>query len=404
MSDIKIDKPNLVNKYLTDKVLLTLLVFSYVSQGYFLQELCNVYNIKSIRFWHQFSIAFYGAMAINTACFALSYIFSLKKNIIKSLLFGSFLSNIIFYFSIDDKIAPLSTFLGKLLLHSALPFDFIKVAVHEEILVWSIPVAFYIGVFLIIYGYFFVKKSLDYKSIFERKITYMGIGLYLCVLPFVFFVTHFTSVGSYYQYGLNELLFTNKIVKSYDSKNQHEHFQLKELYWFPTKKDALDFYTKETYINKIEIENNKQKKRFYEQSIRLLKNNIDNGWVNEQASKKYKDIEEFEEWIQFAYNFKFKGSSNAEKTLWFYTIIPLAKENKKIAQESGRTGIFFLQESKKEGVYVRLIFERAFKDTQANLIFNYIFVIYHFVFFTAFYFLLRTHNRKLSPKKEIINV
>jgi hypothetical protein len=393
-----------IYKLFTNKVLIVLLILSYILQGSFLQELCNVYNIKSVRFWHQFSIAFYGGMAINVGCFALFYIFSLKRNILRTLLFASILANIVFYFSIDDKIAPVSTFLGEILIHSALPFNFVKVAVHEEILVWSIPVAFYIGVFLIIYGYFFVKKSLDYKSIFERKITYMGFGVYLCVLPFVFFVTHFTSVGSYYQYGLNELLFTNKMVKSYELKNQHENFQLKELHWFATKKDALDFYTKPTFIEKIDIQDNKNKKRFYERSVSLLKNNIDNGWNTMEPDKKYQDIEEFDEWIQFAYNFKFSGSSKAEKSLWLYNIIPLAKENKKIAQESGRTAIFFLHESKTEGFYARLIFERAFKDNRANLIFNYIFILYHFVFFTAFYFLLKTHNKKLSPKKENINV
>ena len=137
---------------------------------------------------------------------------------------GSILANLVFYFSIDERIVPVSNFLGELLVHSALPFSFIKIAVHEEVLIWSLPLAFYIGLFLIIYGYFFVKKSLDYKSIFERKITYMGFGTYLCVLPFVFFVTHFTSVGSYYQYGLNELLLTDKMVKYYDSKNQHAQY------------------------------------------------------------------------------------------------------------------------------------------------------------------------------------
>ena len=129
----------------------------------------------------------YAAIALDTSFFGLFYIILRKKEIALPFLLGFFISNIVLYMAcVADNLQDISNIFSGILIEPILPFKFISVAVKEESLVWFIALSFYLGVFFVIKGNFFIKDKSNFKTKNERKIVYMGFGLYLMLFPFAF--------------------------------------------------------------------------------------------------------------------------------------------------------------------------------------------------------------------------
>lgn len=337
----------------------------------------------------------YAAIALDTCFFGLFYIYFKKREIAFPFLLGFCVSNIILYMAcVANNLQDISNVLSAILIEPILPFKFVSIAVKEESLVWFIALSFYLGVFLIIWGKFFVKDKSNFKTKNERKIAYMGFGLYLALFPFAFFVTHFSSAGAYFQYGDTIMQYTDAIVKKYDEKNQKDYFRLKNLKYFSTFEDVEKYYISPSYKEMIDSESNKGKEYFYKETVRELNNFKKYGWYN-TSNMKYEQVSNFREWVHFAYNFKLRGVDNS-KTMWVTDFLPIPKESKQIRQDVSRHAIFYMHEAKNGGFYTLVSFDRSFRDNNITFMFNYIFMAYHFIFIIALILLIRMHNRKFS--------
>ena len=321
-----------------------------------------------------------------------------KKNFLIPATLGLFLSNILIYFTLyQEKISFfISQGLGDLMINDIFKVRFINASVSDGNLSWAIAFAFYVGCAMLIYGQWFIRKKTDFDNKVEKQLIYMGLGLYLVLFPFVFCFTHFTFVGSNYQYIQGILQYSNSAVQIYEKEHQTDYFQIKDLRWFPNMETAVQYYKSPLFTSN--IMNSKNKKIFYETSINKLDELKNNGWVDDEKMT-YDKIDSFHHWVQIAYNFNLEGKVAKNKTLWYSEISPVIKDKRENDQDLLRHSILYLHQTNNGDVYSIFSFDRTFKDHKMNYVFNMFFILYHFVYLGLFYYLITIHSKKHLSKK-----
>lgn len=386
---------NFYKKYGEKYILPILLLSQILIQVFFLLD----YDISSVKFLPRIVSLLFVALIVNGVCFTV-FFFIFRKRFFKiPATLGLFISNILIYITLYQKELSfvINQGLGDWLVNAVLRFRFVHVAVSDGNLSWAIALGFYIGIALLIFGQWFVKKKSDFDNKVEKQLIYMGLGLYLVLFPFVFVFTHFTFVGANYQYIQGIFQYTDSAVQIYEKQNQKEYMQIKDLHWFPDINTAVNYYKQPQF--KINTENAKNKKAFYEAAISKLDDLNSRGWQNREKIT-YDKMQSFHHWVQVSYNFNMEGEDAIRKTLWYSEISPVLTDGKKEDQDLLRHSILYLHQTAQGDVYAMLSFDRTFKDHKMNYIFNIFFILYHFVYLGLFVYLITIHDKKHLGKKE----
>lgn len=312
-----------------------------------------------------------------------------------SLAITNFLCILNLYF--DSYAIGLNNWLNHYLIVIFFPFNFFKVSLDDGNLGWSLAVAAYLGLGLIIYGNWFLKNKNGFENKYEKQVMYVGGGLYLFLFPIIFVFTHFTFVGSNYQYMQGMLQYTNGAVEVYEKQNKRDHFDIKELKWFPDMKSAHNYYLNPEYKNS--ISNAPTKLDVYNKAMNRFEIFEQYGWYDKEKVN-YDTMTRFHDWVQVAYNFNFDEVDKKNKVTWFTEISLVLKNTSENDEDLLRHSVFYIKELKDGSVYVMLDFNRTFKDHKMNYIFNLFFVLYHIIYLALFAYLVSLHsNKRMKGKK-----
>lgn len=310
------------------------------------------------------------------------------------------LTNIIVYKTLyeDFKYIEIHSFLNQIMLYTVFQIRFVKVSLDDSTLIWGIMLAGYIGIGMLIYGYFFIKNKNGFENRYEKQVMYLGAGLYLFLFPVIFVFTHFTFVGSNYQYMENQLMYTSSAVDVYEKQGKKDFFDIKKLKWFPSMTAAKNYYDNDFYLK--EASSADEKKAFYKNFLIVL-NKLEKGEWEDKEPVKYDYIQHFSDWIQIAYNFNFNGEIKDKKIYWRTDIAYVFSNRTVNDQDLLRHAIFYIKELPDGSVYVLYDLSRVFKDHRINYIFNLFFVMYHFIYWGLFAYLVRIHNNKHMKGKKL---
>lgn len=278
------------------------------------------------------------------------------------------------------------------------PYRFVKVSLIDGNLLWTFMLALYIGIFLMIYGNWFVrhKKLKDGFWKIERQLMYTGLGLYGVLAILVFIFTHFTFVGSNYMYIENSLRYVDKIVDYYDEIGERQNFALKELKHFDDISSLKSFYGAPIFKNRVAT--GKNKIEFYNAAYYLIEDLEKNGF-HDLPPMKYEDITRFHDWLQISYNLNLKKSLIKEKKLWYTEITPTVLSAKHEEEEVLRHSVLYIKQDKAGGYYAYFTLDRTFKDHKVNYIYNLFFVLFHVFYIGFFIYLLNIHRKSNLSKK-----
>jgi hypothetical protein len=363
------------------------------------------YNFNSVRFSTRFFSLVFVILIVNGLCFSLTFFLIRKKQFYISAISGMALSNsILFLILYKFKLMVLiNKFLDDTLINSYIHIRFINVSAKGNF-AWVPLLAAYLGIALLIYGRWFIKSKTDFDNKAQKRLIFMGLGLYLFLFPFVFIFTHFSFVGSNFQYIQDQLKYLDKNVTIYQQNNQHDFFNNQELKWFPNIDNAITYYKDPRFVTKNQIydDNKIDQQEYYESALTHLnetKHYINGTWKDKNTLS-YSNMKNFSQWIQVAYNINFDGANAKNKTLWYSDLVgPEAFSTKNIREDLVRHCILYVRENNDKSVYVMLDFNRTFKDHRINYIFNTFFIVFHLFYLSLFVYLIYLHNSFNIRKK-----
>ncbi len=372
-----------------------LIIWLLISQACIQVGYYFAYDIDSIKFFPRIISYSFIFFIINSVFFGLTFLI-LRKKIFKVPLFiSASIANFLMYlaqYSENNILEIVNKTFGEFFINKVFNIHFVNVAVNEGNLSWAIALATYVGIFLLIYGQWFIKSKADFDNKIEKQVIFMGVGLYLCLFPLVFVFTHIPFVGTNYVYMTKALQYTEKAVSYYEGKNQKDFFEIEKLKYFKNLDEAIAYYKDPIFKERSEVDN---KIGFYKESVKILDKIKKDGFVDE-GKINYYDIKRFFEWASFAYNFSFKGVNAETKSAW-QTIL-LRDTDTDIV----RHGLFFLRENKEGGVYVLFDYNRTFKNFASNYVFNFFFVLFQFIYLSLLFYLIKIHRKEnLKVKKNV---
>lgn len=341
---------------------------------------------------------------ILTVVFGLLYLLSIlilrKKLFFLPASIALFLTNILVYKTLyeDFTVIEVHSFLNQVMLYTVFQLRFIKVSLEDSNLMWGIIVAGYLGLGMLIYGNWFITSKKGYENRYEKQVMYLGGGLYLFLFPVIFIFTHFTFVGSNYQYMENQLMYTNAAINIYEKQNKTTGFEIDKVQWFPNISEAYKYYKAPQFLESASSAD--EKLDFYKNFIIALEKIEANGFQDKEKIK-YDHIEHFSDWIQVAYNFNFNGEIQDKKISWRTDIAYVFSNNTINDQDLLRHAIYYIKEANDGSIYVMYDLSRVFKDHKINYIFNLFFVLYHFIYWGLFAYLIRLHNNKHMKGKKL---
>lgn len=310
------------------------------------------------------------------------------------------ITNIVCYFSLykEHILHDTHVAISQFLIIHIIPARFMEISVKSGDLIWGIALAGYLGLGMIIYGYFFIKNKNGFDNKYEKQVMYLGGGTYLFLFPIIFVFTHFTFVGSNYQYVQSMIRYTDSAVKVYEKKEQRDLFQISELKWFPSLNSAHSYYKSSAFTDTITGVNNK--KEFYNKAMNKFDSVIEHGWY-QQKKMTYDDMTDFNHWVSIAYNFNMDAVEKDNQRAWYSDLSIVLTNTAEKEQDLLRHSIFYIYEAKDGSVYSVIDFNRTFKDHKMNYIFNLFFVLYHIIYLSLFAYLLQLHNNKHMKGKKI---
>lgn len=338
-------------------------------------------------------------LALNGFFFGAGFIFSRKKHIQKVLcistgLTTALLACIILFPDISDIVINNT---NEILIHSWFRANFIRAAINDGNVSFAIAGGAYLGLGLLIYGQWFIKRKEDYDSKVQKQVVIMGLGLYLILFPLIFIFTHFCSVGSNMQFMQNQIQFIDQSAQYYESKNITKDFRIQHLKWFETIPEAIDYYNQD--ILKEKTKGNEHKVKFQENVIEKLNSIYTHGWYNSEPVHYDNMGRLFLNWFQVAYNFNYEGVSKPFRTMWHSNWIE-AEPSPENQTDVSRHAIFYLHQSTHGGFYVYYDFSRMWKDAGSHYIFNTFFVLYHVLFLGLFIYLITLHGKDNLRKRK----
>lgn len=389
------DKASL-SHYIKKYWLAGLLLSQVAFQGYVLLD----YDLNSVKFLPRVVSLLFIALIVDTVCFSV-FFFLLRKRIFKlPATLGLLVANILIYLTLyhNQFSFGFNQWLGDWLINHIFHVKFINVAVSDGNLSWGVALGTYIGIGLIIYGQWFVRKKTDFDNKVEKQLIYMGLGLYLVLFPFVFVFTHFTFVGSNYQFMQAILKYTDSAVHIYETDKQHNNFEIKELRWYPDLTTAIASFKEEGF--KQRVATSKNKTEFYNASIEKLERLQEHGWYDKPKIT-YDKMERFHDWAQVSYNFNLDGVDKKSQTIWYSEISTVLFAARKNDEDLLRHSVLYLHQSPDGSVYAMMDFNRVFKDHKMNYIFNLFFVLYHLIYLGLFVYLITLHDKKHLGGKHV---
>lgn len=363
------------------------------------------YNINSVRFLTRFFSLIFVVLIVNGLCFGTTFIAIRKKQFYLSAISGMILSNTALYLILYQfkTIVLINKFLDDTIINSIVPIRFVNVSAKGNF-AWVPMLATYVGILLLVYGQWFVKAKADFDNKAQKRLVFMGLGLYLLLFPFVFIFTHFSFVGSNFQYIQDQLKYTNQNVQIYSANAQRDYFNNQELKWFPNIEQAVKYYRDPLFAKRNQIfdDNKVDQQEYFENALHHLEQAqylSQNGW-HDKEKLRYANIQNFNQWVQIAYNINFDGVDGKSKTMWFADLVgPEAFSTKNVREDIFRHCILYIKENEDKSVYVMLDFNRVFKDHKINYIFNTFFVVFHFIYIALFGYLITLHNDYNIRKK-----
>lgn len=310
------------------------------------------------------------------------------------------LTNIVVYKTLyeDFTVIEIHSFFNQIMLYTLLQLKFIKVSLEDSNLMWGIIVAAYIGIGMMIYGNWFIQSKKGFDNKYEKQVMFLGGGLYLFLFPIIFVFTHFTFVGSNYQYMENQLVYTHSAVNIYDKQNKTDFFDIKDLKWFPNIKEAKEYFGNESFLKSASSAD--EKLDFYKNFLLTLDKIETKGW-EDKPKLKYDFIEHFSDWVQISYNFNFYGEVKEPKIAWKTDIAYVFSNRTVNDQDLLRHAIYYIKEREDGSLYIMYDLSRVFKDHKVNYIFNLFFVLYHFIYWGLFAYLVKIHNNKHMKGKKL---
>lgn len=387
MNIIKLLQKNTIN---------LLLLAMIVVQALFLLD----YDLNSVKFLPRVISLVFVALIVNGVCFGV-FFFALKRKLVKiPLILALALSNSLIFLNLyyPESAFSVNQFLGDRFINDIFSIRFVNASVSDGNLSWGIALGTYVGIMLMIYGQWFIKKKTDFDNKVEKQVIFMGLGLYLVLFPFVFVFTHFTFVGSNYQYMQALIKYTNSATLIYEEEKQRDTFDIKELKWFPNLDKAIDYYKGQNFQS--HVSTSKNKTDFYNTSISKIEAIKHNGW-KEKPPVTYDQIDRFHDWVQISYNFNLDGMSAINKTAWYSEISPVITNARKNDEDLLRHSVLYIHEANDGSIYSMMDFNRTFKNHKMNYIFNFFFILYHIFYLGLFLYLISLHSKKNIGGKDV---
>ncbi len=358
------------------------------------------YDISSTKYLTRLVGLLFIFLTFSGLLYWVGFLIGKKKKILIPAAVSLTITNIVCYFSLykEHVFHDYHVWFSEFIILNVIPMRFMEVSVRSGDLIWGIALAGYIGLGMIIYGYFFIKNKNGFENKYEKQVMYLGGGTYLFLFPLIFVFTHFTFVGSNYQYIHSMIKYTDSAVQVYDKQGKTDYFDIKELKWFPNMHSAYNYLSSEAYKATLTGTNNK--KDFYDTSMSKFADIMDKGWYD-KPKVSYETMKEFNHWVAVSYNFNMDAVNKETKTAWYSELGNVLTNTAQNEQDLLRHSIFYIHELDDGSVYLLLDFNRTFKDHKINYIFNLFFVLYHIIYLSRFAYLVYIHNNKHKKGKKL---
>lgn len=359
-------------------------------------------DIHSPRFLTTFTSILFVSLTFNFAFYVLVFLFRRKKEFYKNG-FYTLIPSILgtgMALNFPSLYGPFEQKINSFLVTSVWPYKFMQVSLHDGNFVWLLMLGLYLGLFFIIYGYWFVRnKKHDNPDGFwkiDRQLMFLGLGVYGCISIFIFIFTHFTFVGSNYIYMENEFRYVDKMADHYEQINEQNNFSVKELHYFKNIEEVKNFYQEPAFANRMMQGQNRTD--FYKTAISFINSSTEQKFPSFSLMT-YQNMQRFHDWIEISDNFNFMGST--QDKMWYAELTPLDVIYKGDSHDVLRHSLLYIKKTIHGGYYVYFVQDRTFKDFHMNNIFNIFFIIFHLVYIALFIYLLRIH-RKVNLNKKVI--
>lgn len=393
-SKSKFKNPTLQKCWDNKWIILTLIVFAF--QVWVIPK-----DTESIRFGPKLIDSLFTYFSFNTPFFILSFLV-IRKNLFKALFFGHLLAGIVMFVLWDrhfDIYYLINRSMDNLLVRYAMPFQFIQASIRGGSQLWSFMLSFYVGVILLIYGNWFINKRKNKDGLWkiERQVLWTGLGVYGIINIMIWVFTHFSFVGSNYVYMHQSLKYVDQIVTYYDSKKERDVFNLKELHFFKTKEDLLNYYKHPMFQERA---NQEDRIGFLNGSLNVIERFENPGTI--ELGLNYGNMERFHDWMSVVMNAKNLGQDKEKNTVWNIELSPAIYVNPQYQDVTRHSLMYVKKASDGSGYYGYIVFDRVFKDMKQNYFFNLMFGLFHLIFIPLFIYLLFLHKKKNLQNSAIV--
>lgn len=256
----------------------------------------------------------------------------------------------------------------------------------------AIPWAFVVvGANVIISILLSLKNNRKVKGI--SKIVHNGLLVYSVLTISLWFVTHFSYVGSNYIYMANDLKIIDSLVENHLEKQMPlpKEFNLKVYDNYDTfKSDTFAVTTNEYKQDKITNPDLKWSKELILLNDWFNKLQESRLGLNVQLPVKSENVHDFTNWVFFVLNYA-QIRMLPDKWIMCDLIFP-----PKVNSHSTmiKHGLFYVKI--KEGKYYTYVeFSKTFKEKQQNLIFNLFYALFHVVYWICLLYLISHHKKKV---------
>lgn len=233
---------------------------------------------------------------------------------------------------------------------------------------WLIGTIIILAVAFGIRAFYFSYISKD-KLNTNQQILLYGLLTYLILIPSIWVFTHFTYVSSNFFY-------LNTHINTISSLMNQNKFENKNIKYFNNFYDLQSHYLNEP--------------KYSEHKKRMLKNyftQLETYFKNQfQINMGYYDVKTFNDWVDFTLNQSHIGKNNS--TFYFYSLyIPEEYDSENLSH------VVILIKPENNQLKSYLIFDPSFKALNKNFIFNTFYILFHIVYLSLWFWLIRIHKK-----------
>lgn len=362
--------------------------------------------------YHFDDSSFYGHLINNVFLFfivnlpftLLCFLFLKKRHFVYSIISSVILTMPVMYLFASPQYLELYNNMNKLfdnvLVKPLAPFNFVIASVSGGSSVFVLVISGFVGLFLLIYGNWFLKnKKIDdlYDTV-QRKVIYTGIGVYGIINILIWVFTHFAFVSSNYLYMGYNIRIIDQIATHYQEKDKTEFIKIKELKYFSNIEDVLFYYYYDAGLsdNKKGVDKEQNFKTMMN-TIKMLK---ESDFKYSPTQVNYDSMKRFHDWVSIAYNFSYNKNEN--QTYWMLELTPVnkdvLKDNEIKPKDVARHSMLFIKKTQNNGYYTYLVQDRTFKENKMNYIFNSFYILFHILYISLFIYLCSIHRKKQLNK------